>query len=321
MTFGAVSGISATAGVIRAATEGGISDPGTLGLLGLLAIPIAAPIALPAGAATGAVSALARWVQEGAWGGLRASGIAGRGLLPAALALGLLAAAPTLGMTAWGEPALRREAARSAARHATSLGFWPGIPVTVGAWTFTPEVAEGSSAGRVLMGGIVGEDPAIGYVERLSILGDPAILRLSGGSLAVLPAAGRAPWRVSWERWDRPILNPDRRIELIERDSPDLLAVARRTEAGGKDASYERAILYKRGAHPLATALFPAALLPFATGSRPLLAVGAAALGYLVAVRGGDHLARTLGPGPAAASGPLLVALLGIAAWASWRDR
>jgi hypothetical protein len=159
-------------------------------------------------------------------------------------------------------------------------------------------------------GGAIGSADRVAVRDRTLILED-----------GVIAAAGEHPWTLTFGRWRAPLTADRRRVELSERSPGELAANIARTESDGRDASYERSVLYKRWLHPLAVAVFPAAILPLGVRRSPLVWLGLVAIAYLVAVRIGDQLATTIGPWGAAAAGPLWVAAVGAFAWSTWRDR
>jgi hypothetical protein len=317
-TLAAACGLAAVVAGVRALwSEGVVVDPVTWLLVVVYAVPPMASVALPAAGAVGVVAALSRWSDEGAWGGVRASGTNGRRLVPAVVALGLVLVALTSLVTMVAEPAARRATARQLAVAAEGVSLWPGAHAELGALSARPEGASADWAERVWFGapGLVataGQARVVrGPEDRL------AVEMIDG---VVLVDAG-VPVRMTFEHGFRelaPASTP--RLELDQRTWSELVAVASRTERSGRDASYEWSILYKRVLHPWVALLLPLALLPAATGRRPMLSVGAAAVGYLVAVRVGDQLAPGIGAPLAAAFGPAFVCAWSVVAWARWED-
>jgi hypothetical protein len=191
--------------------------------------------------------------------------------------------------------------------------LWPGQVAEIEGVTLVPGRVEDGVARDVFLA--AGE--LVGGARSLEVRGESVVL--GAGTLA---SAGDRPWRVSWARWTRPLPTlGGPRIELAERSNADLADLVARTEARNHPAHYERAVLHKRWLHPLAALILPLCLLPLGASGRPGLRLGLAALGYLVAVRAGDHLAATIGGLAAASAGPVYVATLGFGLWASWRDR
>jgi len=281
-----------------------------------LAIPAAGPLLIPAATGFAGVAVLARWRAEGSWTGLRACGIAGRNLLPVAMVWGLTGAVCTGLMTHVGEPWARREAQAAVEDPWLRIGLWPGRTTRLGPLSVRPERVSDGWAEDVWF--TVGDQVGSARRMRVVAVGDGAALELREG---VLLGPVDHPWRLGWSTWVRD-LPPNRpRVQLNERHTGDLRAAAARTEAAGGAAGYEWAVYYKRWLHPVAAFLLPWALLPLGAGRRPVLSAALCGVGYLVAVRAGDHLAGVVGGLPSAATGPCFVALLGLVTWARWRDR
>lgn len=272
-------------------------------------------ICLPTAAAAGVVAALSGMVDDGSWVGMQASGVSGRRLVPVAAALGLVAGIATFALSGYGEPIARRATGRAVAA-AIDVRLSPGRLVALGDLVLRADHVDERGAADVFLA----TDGALGTAARATLDRSSGQVRvtLTDGAIAGLDPR---PWSVSFRSWTRdlPALAAPR-VELDERTNPELADAVARTEAAGRDARYERAVLWKRWLHPIAAAVFPAAILPLGARARPYAALGAVAVGYLVAVRAGDQLAAALGPG-ASAAGPLWIALCGVAAWASWRDR
>jgi hypothetical protein len=293
-----------------------VLDVDTWGRWVALAVPAASPLLIPAATAFAGVAVLARWQAEGAWTGLRGCGVAGRTLLPAAVALGLLGAVGAASMTHFGEPWARREARAAVEEPWLRVGLWPHRTTRLGPLTVRPERVADGWAEDVLF--TVGDQ--VGSARRLRVVraGDGAAVELRDG---VLVGPVDHPWRLRWTTWVRTLPADRPRVQLNERWTGDLRAAAARTEAAGGSASYEWAVYYKRWLHPVAAFLLPWALLPLGAGRRPYLAAALCGVGYLVAVRAGDHLANVVGGLPAAAAGPTFVLVLGLVTWARWWDR
>jgi hypothetical protein len=312
VVLAAMTGLGAVvAGIASLQGEASLADVGTWVTVVGLALPSTWAIAVPAAAVAAPVAAVAGWMDEGSWTGLAAAGRAGRRLVPGVLAVGLLAGAVTFGMVGWVDPTARRAAHRLVAASADHAALYPGITAVIDGVTVRPAAVVDGVAEDVFLA----DDGAVGTARKLSVqdgqlvLEDGRIARTSG-----------VPWRVGFRRWTRPLPAGGReRVELSERTNPDLAVFVARE--GDRDRGYERAVWLKRYVHPLVTAVAPCALLPLAAAARPLLAIGAAGVGYLVAVRLGDQLAGVAGPALAAATGPIYVAVVGGVAWARWRDR
>jgi lipopolysaccharide export LptBFGC system permease protein LptF len=312
---------SAVASVTAAARllwgESVVLETGAFVWLVLLAAPASFSIAVPAAGAVGVVSALARWVEEGAWAGARACGVSGRRLVPAAAIVGILCAAATMGMSRVGEPWVKRTAGRVTAETAAQVSLWPGTSVVIGDVTVRAEEVQDGVARQVFLA----SDGAVGTAARARVVSmdQGAAIELLDG---VLAASGPPPWRMTWGRWLRPLPRAESaRVELDERTNEELGDLVRRMEEQGRDASYERSVLHKRWLHPFAALLLPVALLPIGAMGRPVTGLTVAAVGYLLVVRVGDHLAPAIGSWAAASAGPLWVGVLGLLAWTRWGDR
>ncbi len=302
---GVAAGVAAGASVAlaagRIAWDGGLIPPIPAWLaLVALGVPAGSTAWIPIVGAVAAVAPLRRWVENGAWTGLRSLGISGRRLLIPWIAVGVVAGGSTALAAHVLEPAAR-QAARHVAAGVTEAGLVPGVSVRVG-----DAVLVAAPGGDVLVAG----RGWIGSAQRARLAGGALVLER--GSLWMDGA------KVRFEQHERPIAGPRR--DLAERWTPDLLAAADRTEAAGRDASYERAIGWKRWTLPLAAALAPAAVGPLGAGRRPTAALLLVGFAVFAAIRLGDRLAPTLGPAVAIA-GPAAVLVAGAFTWATWRDR
>ncbi len=315
------------AGAVISAVLGAVSVlwPGALMLdagswLAVLAGSAVANLAivLPAAGGVGVVAALGRWGDEGSWPGLMASGTRGRDLAAGALTVGMLVAVPSAVLSNAVEPMARAALHRAQWSATAETRLWPGRTVDFGSIALQPRSSSAGFADDlfIAVGG------AVGSAARGRLLQGPDGPLLELEDVVLMGAADRS-WRLTAASWRVPL--PDvrgRRVAVQERSNTELARAAWRTEhEEKKDPSYEWAQLYKRWLHPLAVLLFPLAVLPLGVrrGRGPWL--GAAGVGYLVAVRGGDHLAKTLGAWPGAAFGLGFVVLVGAVLWASWRDR
>ncbi|MBW1879283.1 MAG: hypothetical protein JRJ84_13050 [Deltaproteobacteria bacterium] len=281
-----------------------------------LAFPAAGPLLIPAATGFAGVAVLARWRAEGSWTGLRGCGIAGRNLLPAVVAWGILGAVGTGCMTHFGEPWARREAQAAVEAPWLRVGLWPGRTTRLGPLSVRPGRVADGWAEDVLF--TVGDQVGFAGRMRLVRVGDGAAVELRDG---VLVGPVDHPWRLSWSTWVRALPAHQPRVQLNQRRTSDLRAAAARTEAAGGAAGYEWAVYFKRWLHPVAALLLPWALLPLGAGRRPTLAAALCGVGYLLVVRAGDHVAEVVGGLPAAAAGPCFVVVLGLVTWARWRDR
>jgi len=279
-------------------------------LTGLAAVWVIAPLAV----AAGAVAGLARWRRSGGWLGLRSVGVRGRQLIPAMLVVGLAGGAVAAAGTQVLGPSARGQI-RVLAHQPGNLALLPGVEVRLGDLAVVARGVGGGWATELFLASPSGVGSA--RRGRLIQAGEGPALELIDGALLTLDPV---PVRLAFRRWIKPIdLSP--RVELDELSTPELRARADATAARGGDASYERAVAYKRWLHPFATFLMPLALLPLGVRRHPMAWVGLCGVGYLVSVRVGDHLAPALGGMAGAAFGPAFIAALGVFLWATWRDR
>lgn len=307
--------LGALAGTRVLETGGAAPDPGTWLLITALGTAASLSLAVPLAAVVGSVVGLARLVDEGAWTGFRASGVSGRRLAGPALAVGLVVGLGTFGATGYLEPALRRSAVELWT-HSVRVHVIPGVPVAFGGTVLIADEAREGGGSDVFLA----SPRALGAARQVSLRTTeqgPVIELVDGAFEGLEPR----PWRLSFQRMTRAlpaVASP--RVELDQRTTPELWAAIERTEAAGRDARYERAVARKRWLHPLAAALLPAAALPLGARGRPWLAVGLVLVGWLVATRAGDALARVVGDGGALAA-PCYALCIGILAWSTWRDR
>lgn len=258
-----------------------------------VALAGAQPVAVAVAVGVGWTEALRRFADGGAWMALQLAGIGPRRVMLSSLLMGVLAGAYGAGWTLACTPALYRVGA-SAQEAPSRLRFGEGalepLPPAEGGGVFA---AWGPWAGRARW------------------------VRWEGGAVVLGPGCAVGPeGEVCWDRWERPIQWPARRIELRERATRELAAVAARTAASGGDAAYEWMVYYKRFSHPLAILLLPGALTPWALGRRPWAALGGLAAGWWLLVRGGDGL-----PAAWAWAAPAWVAAWGLLGWRlrKWR--
>jgi lipopolysaccharide export LptBFGC system permease protein LptF len=280
----------------------------------LALLPAAMELALPIAFLVGLAVGYGRWHGDGTWTALRASGVAARGLLPAALLLGVVLAGALAWTTHQLAPEGRRGAARAVTRAASAAELVPGRFLSVGDTVLT-EPPQG--------GLLLAHDEVRLYARR------GALLPRDGGLLLELEG-GQAlgPWehglQLSFERASIPLprAGGGRRVELAERSGAELAELVRRMDSKGKDASYEHAVLLKRSTLPLAALLLPLIALPLGLrwGGRPGGILGVA-VGYWVLLRLGDAATSTLGPHLSACLPALGLALVAVVLWASWRDR
>ena len=316
-TFAAGSALAAVMTGLQALWSGGlVPRPEAWLLLVILAVPASWGVVVPAAGGAGVVLALAKWCREGAWTGIRASGIGGRQLLLAVMLVGAFVSVIHVGMSVVVEPLVRRASHRQISTSASQIAIWPGTMVSFDSLTVQAERVDQDGAYQLFLA----SPDWVGTAESGRIVqtpGGPAI-ELRGGRLADPERA----WTLSFQRWVKALPPPiPKRLELAERTNAELMEVALQTDQDGRDSSYERAVLYKRWLHPLATLWIPLAFLPLGAGRRPVLGLGAVAVGYLLVVRVGDHLSSVVGPLLSAGSAPLYVAVMGLLCWLSWRDR
>jgi len=109
-----------------------VPDPLTWLAVVLLSVVWSQSVVLPAAGVVGTVAALARWGDEGAWTGARASGGCGRSLLPAVLLIGLATSTATAGVTLVLEPIARRAGRRVLHDGLAEVALLPGRMVESG---------------------------------------------------------------------------------------------------------------------------------------------------------------------------------------------
>ncbi len=283
-----------------------IPDLGTWFALVGLAAPATATVLLPGVLGFAAVAPLRAWVAEGAWTGLRATGWRGRDLAAAWLVLGLGGGFVTaLGVNVV-EPAARTTARALVSR--ATVALVPGIRLRSG----EVDLIQVGAGGTTLVSGR--NWVAAAATSRVS----QGVLSLNAGRAVIL--GGGEPAVVDFETFEQSFLD-EGRTDLGSRFTPAVSAVAARSEAAGRDASYEWAIWWKRFLHPLAASLLPLAAGPLATRASGPAWLAALAVGWLLAVRLGDGLAIGWGAMASAALGPSYVAMAAAVSWATWRDR
>ena len=293
-------------------------DASALGTLALALGPVVLGSGLPLAALVGVVAVAGQWREEGEWLALRAAGWGGRGLLPA-----LLTAALAVGASSWLLNHQLEPAARSQIRAALREGLRPapGRVLELGDAALVADAIESDPVeGDTLVGLFFAWEEAGGTLA----VGSAARGRLTDDALVledgVFHAPGDPALGVRFETATVPLALPSARVELVERTDASLGKLVDRMEAAGKNAGYERSVLAKRSAWPIASALMVLLAAPLALGGRAW-AVAVAVLGYWAAVRGFDHAARSLGGLAAAWAPPGLLLALTVAAWASWRER
>lgn len=288
--------------------------PSGLIALTLLAVPSAQSVAVPVAALAGLVLTARRWATEGAWTGLQAIGRGGGSLWPAAALWALLAAGTTFAVGEWVEPLAKRTARQVVAASVGSAMLRPHHQVQVGSL----QVRVGPRHGPWYHQVVVSLGEQVGTARR------GRTVRTAGGASLVLEQGlvtgpGQVPWTLRFERALVPVVPVLPRTGLGERRLPQLLAIARRTEAAGGQAAYEWSVAYKRLLHPVG--VFIACLAGLPIGFRRPLAAVVLGVGYLAAVRFGDGLAVTVGPWAAASTGPLVAGGGLVLAYWGWRER
>lgn len=316
MALLAVGGIGL--GAVEVLRAPAAPDAAALGALALALGPVVLGSGLPLAALVGVVAVASQWREEGEWLALRAAGWGGRGLLP-----GLLTAALMVGASSWILNHQLEPAARSQIRAALREGLRPapGRVLELGDAAIVADAIEHDPIEGDTMIGLffareeAGGTLAVGSAARGRLVGDALVLEDG-----VFHAPGEPALGVRFETATVPLELPLAKVELVERTDASLRRLVSRMESSGQNAGYERSILSKRSAWPVASALMVLLAAPLALGGRAW-AVAAAVLGYWAAVRGFDHAARSLGGVLAAWSPPGLLAVLTAAVWASWRDR
>lgn len=281
-------------------TLAGCATPTVLGLVAPLACVV------------GLSGTLRRWRQEGQWTAVQAAGLGGRVLLGPALGFAL-----AVGGLCWVSAHHLEPAARAAARGLVTeaLRPRPGVPLQIGTVTLLADAVDASGLTGVFFAVDGPTWPRVGSARAASLA--PGQLLLESG-VVHLPGPPQA--RVDFERLTLPLPVPDHRVELNERSDAALAALIARMEARGRDAGYERAVLLKRSAWPVAAALLVLICPPLALRRRALWPA-VPIVAYWGLVRGLDAGARAVGGGVAAW---LPVALLGLAVawtWGRWRER
>jgi len=303
--------LEAAALVLRAAVTPGAR---TTLQASLVLLPAVLEYTLPVALLVGLCLAYGRWSTEGTWIALRASGVSGRRLLPAALLAGLLAALLMAATTHSLAPEGRRAAARTLQAASSEARLLPGHFVQLG---------------EVLMR----QDPAgdlLVISDELALVASSGRLEASSGGLVLELSAGRAlatageQRRLSFDSATIPLAleQGSRRVELAERSASELSGLIARMRDRGKAASYERAVLLKRSTMPLALLVLPLLALPLGLRWRGQPShMMAVVVGYWVLLRLGDQHCHALGPHLAAALPLLGLALAAALCWSRWRDR
>lgn len=295
--------------------------PGPLGLgavsLGLL--PAVLGVALPAGLLVGSVAVGRRWAEAGDALALATAGLGARRLAAPLLLLGV-AVGGLQGLLAHGlEPLGRAGARRALAGAADEVALQAGQPLSAGDLLLHAGAVEGAELSEVFVAaGAVVVSAKAGRVR------EGGLLELDLGEAVAVGRPGEEPggWRLGFARASLPLELGRRRVELIERSTPDLQDLIARTRAAGRDAAAERLALYKRTSLPLGAPLLGLLGLPLgARGARPGAVTAATALLWWAAVRVCDQTVGALGPLVASALPLGLLGLATLLTWATWRDR
>lgn len=279
--------------------------PASLGLVAAASLPAIASLALPIAAGLGTVALARRWQAEGEWVALQAAGVGIRNFLGPLLLIAAATGGACYALSHHVEPA-----ARAAAADALARGFElrPGRLIRAGPVALSAREVDGSALRGVFFALDGDGPPRVGGAARGSLAS--GVLILEDG---VLHDPGPPGIRVAFDRVELPIPEAGRRWELAERSDAALADLVARMEAHGKRAEYERAVLEKRSAWPVAAALLTLLALPL--GLRGPTPPAAALVGYWVMVRVCDQGSASLGGALAAWLPTLLLASLVGAAW------
>lgn len=298
-----------------------VPGPGGLFLLVTDLTPSALALGLPVAVLVGATAVGRSWAEGGEWLALAASGVAIRRVVPALLAIGLLAGGVEWGLTHGFGPA-GRAAAREVLQSARLwLRLRPGQPAVVGGVLLHAAGVDEEGYTELFAAAGRREGPSVVAAAPHAGVAADGRLELRAGNARVL-AEVDSGWKVAY---DRALLRLDagtRRLELMERSDDSLRGLIRRTRAAGRSGAYEELVLFKRSTLPLAVPLLALLGLPAgARRARPASLAAAVVFGWWAVMRVCDQGADVLGPALAAAIPPVLLAAATLAAWATWRDR
>ena len=280
--------------------------------LSLAIVPAFLPLLISVGVFVGVWVAMGGWRARGEWTGLQALGCTGRQVARAMLLVSVLSALLVALSTQIWAPWGHRAAARVLADAAAELRLVPGQFLPMG-----DVVLHLGPSGEWVVAG----PDWIGAAQSggISVVNGRPIVTLERGA-----ASGPNRTQVAFERADFGLVGAEqgRRIELAERSASGLRSLISSTEEAGRDASYERTVLYKRAALPVAAFLLPllALCMGLRWGVRPVWGC-AVVLGYWVLVRLGDQWCGSIGPLLAATIAPMGLLVSTLWAWAGWRDR
>ncbi len=283
-----------------------------LGLVNLL--PSMLGLLFPVAFLVGMTVAFGRWQGDGTWTALRASGRNAAGMLAHASILGLGVAVLTGLVGSWLAPMGNREAAGILDDAALSVRLVPGSFLDLGE-TVVYRITDGSLFVHM---------PGMAMVARSGVLERQetgmAILLREGRIIGESERASRISFQSA--QFPLEVAAATRRIQLNERSFVELLDLVRRMERAGKDASYEKTVMFKRLGQPIAVLLLPLVAIPLGLrlGGRPLHLMGVV-IWYWVLVRLGDQLCGVLGPLVSASLPMVGLLFLSGLLWAGWRDR
>jgi len=284
--------------------------PDTLLRLLLASVPVVLGTGLPLAVLAAISSVLSRWEEEGSWLTLQACGLSGRALLPGLVLLGLGTAGASYALAHHLEPA-----ARSSLRESLREGLLPvaGRPIDLGGGMVVAERVDGDQLRDVFFAS-----------DAEGLVGSARSARFDGDALLLSEGRAHAPGppevAVSFEEARVPIQVPDARVELVERSTQRLRELVERMEQGGRDATYERAVLTKRTAWPVSAGLFALLAAPLALRRRAHR-VAAVVLGYWVAVRLCDGATTVLGGVVAGWTPTIGLGVLTLLTWMRWDER
>ncbi|MCK6525790.1 LptF/LptG family permease, partial [Myxococcota bacterium] len=257
-------------------------------------------------------AAARRQRADGEWTAMRAAGVRGRALLPAALILALGVGAVSWRLHHEVEPRARaalKEAARDGLRPRPNQLLQLGGVALIGAGV------DGAALTDVRIVWEREGQLTVGWAARASWQAEGVVLERG-----VLHHPEDPELRIDFGRATLSAPQTSARVELVERSDASLRGLIERMESRGRRAEVERAWLYRRDAAPVAAAIIPILSLPLALRGRPerifLWVLVYWALNRLV-----DPLASVL-PGLFIAWTPTFALALGAAwVWAGWRDR
>ncbi len=293
-------------GLVAAQVLAAPARPSLQGLVQLaaLAAPVIAGLAGPFAALVGLAAGLSIWRREGAWETLQAAGVRGRSLLGGLGGLALLVGLLGLASAHRLEPACRAQARELLT---ASLRPVPGRLVQLGPVTLRAERVTQQGYERLF----IATEGLVGTAERGQL--DASGLRLSGARLLV------GDTLVELEELELPLELPGARVELVERSDASLADLVQRMEQRGANPGYERAVLLKRTAVPLAMGLLVLAVGPLVLRGRAWMLAGLA-LGHWGLVRAGDKLLALHSAELAAWLPTLVVGALVAWIWLRWRE-